>query len=427
MARKQLTRSNSTGQQTKDTGRNSRNRQSQSYSTGRSDRRQPQQEYPSNITDIRDYARERWERQFRPERKGSADPLLFFITLVLLAFGLIMVLSASSYDALVHNGDALYYFKRQLMFMAMGLVAMFIMINMSPEVVKRVVLPALVICMFMLVILPFVGVEVNGSRRWLGTRSVRFAPAELTKPVIIVFYAYWLSRQTKAFLRSPKGFLTAMAAMALIPALIVGEDLGTAIAIAGALICMMIAAEIPWRYLFATLGAGVGVVVLMILQKPYRLRRITAFLDPFADPLGDGYQVVQSLYAIGSGKLFGVGLGASHQKMLYLPERHTDFIFSIICEELGFIGGLFVVALFVLFVWRGLYIATHLDDKFKSLTAFGLTAVVGIQAMINIGVAVGAMPVTGITLPFISYGGTSLVFMLAAVGFLLNMSRFMRK
>jgi cell division protein FtsW len=175
------------------------------------------------------------------------------------------------------------------------------------------------------------------------------------------------------------------------------------------------------------MGLGLSGVVAMIAYKPYRLKRITAFIDPFADPLGTGYQVVQSLYAIGSGWLFGVGLGASRQKLLYLPERHTDFIFSIIGEELGFVGAAFVILLFAMFIWRGFYIAVHLDDKFKSLTAFGLTAVIGIQALINIGVAVGAMPVTGITLPFISYGGTSLSFMLATVGFLLNMSRYMRR
>ncbi len=363
------------------------------------------------------------------ERKGPADLLLFFVTLLLLAIGLVMVLSASSYDGLLHYNDALYYFKRQLVFMLLGFILMFIMMHVKPELVKAAAVPALIVCIVMLMLLPFVGVEVGGAKRWLGSGSIRFAPAEIAKPVVIVFFAMWLSSLGKRNLQTFKGFLYTLILMAVVPTLVVlaSTDLGTAIAIAGALLCMMIAAEVPWRYLLCTMGAGVAGVVAMILYKPYRLRRITAFLDPFSDPLGNGYQVVQSLYAIGSGKLFGVGLGASRQKLLYLPERHTDFIFAIISEELGFVGAAFVILLFAIFIWRGFYIALHLEDKFMSLTAFGLTAVIGIQAMINIGVAVGAMPVTGITLPFISYGGTSLAFMMATVGFLLNLSRYRKR
>lgn len=367
------------------------------------------------------------DRQPIREYRGAADVMLFFITLVLLAVGMVMVLSASSYNALVHYHDALYFFKRQFMFMIAGLFAMFLFVNVKPNWVKNVVFPALIVCIVMLVVLPVIGIEVNGSRRWLGYGAARFAPAEVAKPVIIVYFAYWLSRQDKNYLKTFKGYVRCLAIMMIVPAIIVIEDLGTAICVAGTLICMMIVAEIPWRYLIGTAGLGVGAIAAMVAVKPYRLRRITAFLDPFQDPLGDGYQAVQSLYAIGSGKLTGVGLGAGRQKLLYLPEGHTDFIFSNICEELGFIGGFLVIALFILFIWRGIYIATRIEDPFKSFTAFGLTAVIGIQAMINIGVAVGAMPVTGITLPFISYGGTSLFFMLCTVGFLLNMSRYMKK
>ena len=360
------------------------------------------------------------------ERRGPADLLLFFITLVLLSIGLIMVLSSSSYDALLTYGDALFYFKRQLIFMFAGFFAMFVMMNIKPEVVKSLAVPVMLICIVMLVLVPFIGVEVNGARRWLGTQSVRFAPAEVAKPVVIVFFAMWLTSLGKKNLQTFKGFLYTLALLAVIPVLVVIEDLGTAIAIAGALVCMMIVAEVPWKYLIGTMGVGFAGVVAMIAVKPYRIKRIMVWLDPFSDPLEGGYQAVQSLYALGSGGLFGVGLGASRQKLLHLPERHTDFIFSIIGEELGFVGAAFVILLFALFVWRGFHIAMHIDDKFKSLTAFGLTAVIGIQAMINIGVAVGFLPVTGITLPFISYGGTSLIFMLATVGFLLNMSRYMK-
>lgn len=361
------------------------------------------------------------------ERRGPADLLLFFITLVLLAIGLVMVLSSSSYDAMLTYGDALFYFKRQLIFMFAGFFAMFVMMNIKPEFVKSLAIPFMVACIFMLILVPFIGVEVNGARRWLGTQSVRFAPAEVAKPVVIVFFAMWLTSLGRKNLQTFKGFLYTLVVLAVIPILVVIEDLGTAISIAGALVCMLIVAEVPWRYLGGTVAIGFAGVIAMIAVKPYRINRILVWLDPFSDPLGNGYQAVQSLYALGSGGLFGVGLGASRQKLLHLPERHTDFIFSIIGEELGFVGAAFVILLFALFVWRGFYIAMHLDDKFKALTAFGLTAVIGIQAMINIGVAVGFLPVTGITLPFISYGGTSLVFMLATVGFLLNMSRYMKR
>ena len=360
------------------------------------------------------------------ERRGPADLLLFFIMLVLLAVGLIMVLSSSSYDAMLTYDDSLYYFKRQLIFMLGGFFVMFLMMNISPAFVKSLVAPVMLVCIVMLFLVPFIGIEVNGARRWLGVGSIRFAPAEVAKPVVIVFFAMWLTSLGKKNLQTLKGFVYTLMVLAIIPVLVVIEDLGTAIAIAGALVCMMIAAEVPWKYLLGTMGIGFAGVVAMIAVKPYRIKRILVWLDPFSDPLGNGYQAVQSLYALGSGGLFGVGLGASRQKLMHLPERHTDFIFSIIGEELGFIGAAFVILLFALFIWRGFYIATHLDDKFKSLTAFGLTAVIGIQAMINIGVAVGFLPVTGITLPFISYGGTSLVFMLATVGFLLNMSRYMK-
>lgn len=361
------------------------------------------------------------------ERKGPADLLLFFITLVLLSIGLIMVLSASSYDALLTYDDALFYFKRQFIFMMLGFVGMFIMMNISPNFVKSIAVPALLACIVMLVLVPIIGVEVGGAKRWLGTQSVRFAPAEVAKPIVIVFFAMWLTSLGKKNLQTFKGFLYTMILLAIIPVLIVIEDLGTAITVAGALVCMMIAAEVPWKYLGGCVGLGLAGIVGMIAIKPYRMKRITAFLDPFSDPLNTGYQAVQSLYALGSGSLFGVGLGASRQKLMHLPERHTDFIFSIIGEELGFVGAAFVILLFAMFIWRGFYIALNLEDKFKSLTAFGLTAVIGIQAMINIGVAVGAMPVTGITLPFISYGGTSLTFMMATVGFLLNLSRYMKR
>ena len=360
-------------------------------------------------------------------KRGQPDLLLFFVTLVLLIVGLIMVLSASSYEALIEYNDALHFFKRQALFMVFGFVAMFIMMNISVDFVKRMAFPGLAVSILLLLLLPVFGVDVNGSVRWYRIGGVQFGPAEMAKPIVIVFFAMWLTALGRKNLRSFKGFLFTLFVLAVIPVLIIKEDLGTAVCIAGAMFCMLIIAEAPWLYIFTLAGMACAGVAAMIIAAPYRINRILSFLDPFADPLGGGYQVVQSLYAIGSGSLFGVGLGASRQKLMHLPEMHTDFIFSIIGEELGFLGAGFVILLFTVFIWRGFSVAARLEDKFMAFTAFGLTASIGIQAMINIGVAVGAMPVTGITLPFISYGGSSLIFMMATVGFLFNLSGYVKK
>ncbi len=361
------------------------------------------------------------------EKKGQPDLLLFFVTLVLLIVGLIMVLSASSYEAMLDYNDALHFFKRQALFMVFGFIPMFIMMNINIDFVKRLAFPGLAISIILLLLLPTFGVNVNGAVRWYRIGPVQFGPAEMAKPIVIVFFAMWLTALGKKNLRTLKGFVFTLLVLAVVPLLVIGEDLGTAVCIAGAMVCMLIVAEVPWRYLFVLGGMAVAAVVAMIYAAPYRINRIIAFLDPFADPLGSGYQVVQSLYAIGSGSLFGVGLGASRQKLMHLPEMHTDFIFSIIGEELGFLGAGFVILLFAIFIYRGFTISSQLENKFMALTAFGLTASIGIQAMINIGVAVGAFPVTGIPLPFISYGGSSLIFMMATVGFLLNLSRYAKK
>lgn len=359
-------------------------------------------------------------------KKGQPDLILFFITIFLLTIGVIMVLSASSYSAMIEYKDPYYFFKKQLFYAIVGLLSMFVMIYIKTDFVERVAMPAVVICCIMLVAVMFVGIDVNGSKRWLGTASFRFAPAEMAKPIMIVCYALWLKMLGKNIV-TLKGFAVSMFFLALIPVLIVKEDLGTAVALAGALFCMTIVAGAKWLHLISMGIIGVSGIVVFITTVGYRMDRIEGFLDPFGHAQGAGWQLVQSLYALGSGWLFGVGLGNSRQKLLWLPEEHTDFIFAIIGEELGFVGATMVALLFALFVWRGCWIAINLDDPFKSLVAFGLTASVGIQALINMCVVVGLMPVTGITLPFISYGGTSLVFMLAAVGFLLNMSRYVKK
>ncbi|MBQ2004127.1 MAG: FtsW/RodA/SpoVE family cell cycle protein, partial [Peptococcaceae bacterium] len=258
------------------------------------------------------------------EHKNQPDLVLFFVTLMLLIIGLIMVLSASSYEAMLDYNDALHFFKRQALFLLMGFIPMFIMMNINIDFVKRLAIPALAISIVLLLLLPTFGVNVNGAVRWYRIGPIQFGPAEMVKPIVIVFFAMWLAALGKKNLKSLKGFIVTLLILAVIPALIIGEDLGTAVCIAGALTCMMIVAEVPWRYLAALVALAIGAVAAMIYAAPYRINRIISFMDPFADPLGGGYQVVQSLYAIGSGSLFGVGLGASRQKLMHLPEMHTD-------------------------------------------------------------------------------------------------------
>jgi cell division protein FtsW len=360
------------------------------------------------------------------EKKKSPDFVLFITVITLLSIGVIMIFSASEYKTLVEYNDSFYYFKKQLMWSLLGLLAMFIMMNFDYRQLRLYILPFLVVSfiLLVLVLVPSIGLEINGARRWIGG-PIPFAPAEFVKLCIIIFTAYGLSRERENIKRFTSGVLPYLAVMVLAAGLILMQpDLGTALSLAGIVFVMIFAAGAKLSHLGGIALAGVVAVVCAIIKEPYRLQRFIAFLNPWADPQGAGFHIIQGLYAIGSGGLFGLGLGQSKQKFLYLPENHTDFIFAIIGEEMGFIGASLVIMLFVLFIWRGMKIAVTSQDPFASLLATGITAWVGVQASINIGVVTGSLPVTGIPLPFISFGGTSLLFTMAAVGILLNISRF---
>lgn len=355
------------------------------------------------------------------EVKRKPDMILLYVTLILVAIGLVMVLSASSYDAMVNFGDSHYFFIRQLAWCMIGLVGMFVMSKLPVEWIKKISpMGALAIVLVLGLVWVF-GTDAGGARRSFAVGAQQISPAELAKPIYIVFFAYYLSL-TSGKIRSWKGYIFSLGVLAVPVLLIVKEDLGTAFALAVALFCMLLVAGINLKEFLVTVGLGVTAIAGFIAMEPYRVKRFFGFLDPFADASGTGWQVVQSYYALGSGGLFGVGLGNSRQKMLYLPERHTDFIFAIIGEELGLIGAAIVVILFCVLIWRGCSVALNMENEFMSYCALGLTAMVGGQAFINIGVVVGLLPVTGITLPFISYGGSSLVCMMATIGFLLNLS-----
>jgi len=358
---------------------------------------------------------------------GKPDLMLLGSILALLFIGGIMIYSTSSIKGDLYYDDPYHFLKMELIWITLGLGTMALCLRLNLELLSYWAKPAMLVATLMLVMvkIPGLGREVNGATRWIGLGPLSIQPSGVSKLAMVLLIAYILSRnphQVKSFRR---GILPILGLLGMVAALIMLQpDLGTTMVVAGTTFFMLIAAGARASHL-AGLGAlGVGLLVAAIIAEPYRMNRIFAFLDPWADPLGKGFQTIQALLALGPGGLFGLGLGQSRQKFLYLPENHTDFIFAMIGEELGFVGGTLVILLFFLVAWRGYRTAMLAPNVFLGLLAVGLTSVIIIQAMINMGVVTGILPVTGITLPFLSYGGTSLVFTMAGVGILLNISRY---
>jgi len=361
--------------------------------------------------------------------RSAPDVWILISTLLLLTIGVVMVYSASAVLAYHEFGDYFYYLKRQLLFAILGIIAMFFTMNMDYHVWKKYAKIGLIICFALLIIvlIPGIGVIRGGARSWLGIGSFGIQPSEFMKMGMILFLAKLLSDQQSQITSFTKGLLPPLALVGVAFALIMLQpDLGTGAVMVGASLLVIFTAGARILHLSFLAIGGIAGFVGLILAAPYRLQRITAFLDPWQDPLGAGYQAIQSLYAIGPGGLVGLGLGMSRQKYSYLPEPQTDFIFSIIAEELGFIGGMVVLLLFLILVWRGMRTAITAPDTFSSLVAVGIVGMVAVQVIINIGVVIGLMPVTGITLPLISAGGSSLTLMLTSIGILLNISRYAR-
>ncbi|AHD06257.1 stage V sporulation protein E [Paenibacillus larvae] len=361
--------------------------------------------------------------------RSAPDVWILISTLLLLTIGVVMVYSASAVIAYHEFGDYFYYLKRQLLFAVLGIIAMFFTMNMDYHVWKKYAKIGLIICFALLIIvlIPGIGVIRGGARSWLGIGSFGIQPSEFMKMGMILFLAKLLSDQQSQITSFTKGLLPPLVLVGVAFGLIMLQpDLGTGAVMVGASLLVIFTAGARILHLSFLAIGGIAGFVGLILAAPYRMQRITAFLDPWQDPLGAGYQAIQSLYAIGPGGLVGLGLGMSRQKYSYLPEPQTDFIFSIIAEELGFIGGMVVLLLFLILVWRGMRTAITAPDTFSSLVAVGIVGMVAVQVIINIGVVIGLMPVTGITLPLISAGGSSLTLMLTSIGILLNISRYAR-
>ena len=359
-------------------------------------------------------------------KKGPPDFVLFITTITLVGIGLVMVFSSSAVTANVNYGDAYYFFKKQLVWAIISLIAMIVVMKLNFFRLKDFAVPLMVISVLSLImVVTPLGIEVKGSSRSFDLGPLRFSPSEMAKIAMVMFTALSLDIKLDKISSFTKGVLPYLAVLLLICGLIMLQpDLGTSFTIAGTIFFMLMVAGAQWIHLGLITLSGMLVVAAAIVVEPYRMERVTAFLNPWKYASDEGFQTIQSLYALGSGGLFGMGLGRSRQKFFYLPEQHTDFIFAILGEELGFIGAGLVISLFLLFAWRGFKIAINAPDNFSRLLAAGITILITFQAAINIGVVSGALPVTGITLPFISYGGTSLLFSMVGVGLLLNISRY---
>jgi cell division protein FtsW len=348
--------------------------------------------------------------------------LLLLVTLGLVAFGLVMVYSASSGRAAVASGDPAYYLKRQALYAAMGLVALAFLSRVKFRSLRYAGGPLLLGSIGLLVAVLVMGTAVNGARRWLSLGIIDFQPSELAKLAVVLWLAALLSRrrapESLGELAKPIG-LTVLGVCALVLA---EPDLGTAIAIVIVVAAMLVVAGTPMRVLGSAAGIVVALALAAIWLEPYRRERLLSFLDPWSDSEGAGFQTVQALIALGSGGFFGVGLGESVQKINFLPESTTDMIVAIVGEELGLVGVTAVVVAFAVFAYAGLTVAARTKDPFGKLVAAGLTTLVAGQAVVNLAAVLGLAPLTGIPLPFVSYGGSSLMVGLAAVGILLNIA-----
>ena len=359
-------------------------------------------------------------------RKNSVDIVLLISVLLISIFGIVMIYSASYVWAEYKFNNPYKFVINQGVFFIIGIILMMIIskINYSKYYDKSNILLIVCIILLILVLIPGIGSVRNGSRSWFGIGSFGIQPSEFTKLSLIIFTSKYLVNNEKALGNFRKGVLPILIILFLSFGLIMLQpDFGTGMIIVMSIIGLLFVGGVDFKF-FLKLGLiGVFGIVGLIVIAPYRLKRILSFLDPWSDPLGSGFQIIQSLYAIGPGGLFGFGFLNSRQKHFYLPEPQTDFIFSIISEEFGFMGILIVSILFIVIIYTGFKIAKRSNDLFGKYLAFGITFQIAFQALLNLMVVVGLIPVTGVTLPFLSYGGSSLLITLCSIGILLNISR----
>jgi cell division protein FtsW len=357
------------------------------------------------------------------------DGILLTVTLMLLAIGLAMVYSTSAVLAQERYGDSLYFLKRQLLWAGLGLLAMWGGRCVPYRIQQRLTMPGVfcTLAALVLVLSSSFGKEVGGARRWLQLGALTIQPSEMAKYVLILYVARTLGQSQDRMASFTHGYLPNVLIMVLFAALTFAQpDLGTAVVLTATAGLQLMIAGVPLRYLSYTALAGLPILYWGLVHVRFRLARLLVFLDPWADPQGSGYQTIQALLALGKGGMFGIGLGQSQQKLFYLPEAHTDFIFAVIGEELGFLGAVGLIMLFLILLWRILRIALACDEPFGIYLGLGVFGLLAIQIMMNLGVVVGLLPTKGLPLPLISLGGSNLLVSLMAIGTMLNMaeSRF---
>jgi cell division protein FtsW len=361
------------------------------------------------------------------EKRHAPDYLLLATIIVLVSVGVLMVFSASTSISHARFGHGWYYLRRQATFALLGSLAMYVASRVNYWKLQQLSSAGLIvsIVLLLLVFVPQVAMSSHGATRWIKLGPIPLQPSEVAKVTLALWIADVLARKGDKIKRFVSGSLPIMLVTGIICLMVVLQpDLGTAVAIAAIMGVMLFTAGMP-LYQIGVLGAlAGGALVAAIVVAPYRLVRVISFMNPWNDPSDTGYQIIQSLYAIGPGGIFGRGIGKSFQKQFFLPEPHNDFIFSVLAEELGFVGGMAVILLFAVLAVRGMRIALRAPDRFSSLLATGITAMIVSQAIVNLAVVTGSMPVTGIPLPLVSAGGSSLLIVMGALGILLNISKY---
>jgi cell division protein FtsW len=345
-------------------------------------------------------------------RKLAPDMWLFGVAVVLLSAGVVMVYSASAIVAADRFHDPYFFLKKQLFWALLGAVAMLVAVRVDYRRLEP------------LVLVPPFGQAINGTRRWIRLGPVSFQPAELAKLALVIYLAAFVARRQDQLANIRRGLLPPLLVAGMFAGLVlVQPDLGNCLTLIALTFGLLYLAGSPARYLAWAMAPALPLLAVAIFMAPYRLRRMTAFWDPWSDPRGSGFQIIQSWLAFGNGGLTGQGIGGSRQKLFYLPESHTDFIFAVVGEELGFIGAIVLVGLFAVLIWRGLRVGLRAPDAFGAHLALGITLLIAIQTLLNLGVVTGLLPTKGLPLPFISFGGSALLVTMLGTGVLLNISQ----
>lgn len=367
-----------------------------------------------------------------PTRRGTPDFFLLFLTIALVGFGLVMVFSASY--SITYSEDPVYHTKKQIQFALMGMIVMFIVMNTSYKKLKKGFIPFFLLTVVLLILVLIIGVEIKGAKSWFRIGPFGGQPTEFAKIGVLAYLAVIINKKGDKFRDFKNGLLPVVVVVGFVCGLIILQgDLGSTmiLILASGLVILVGGARLKHLFMLGTAGLlAAGIAILGELLKAgqdgnvsFRIKRLTSYMDPWKDYHGDGFQLIQSLFALGHGGLTGAGFGQSIQKLHYLPEAHNDFIFAVIGEELGFVGSAVFLLVYLLFLWRALMVAIRCSDVTGTLVGTGIVGLIAIQALINIGGVTGALPITGVTLPFISYGGSSLLATLFAVGILLSISR----